>query len=117
MTAGSKKFTVRFRGVRGSHPSPGPGTVRYGGNTSCVEVRAGNHLILLDAGTGIISLGNEMMKNHLPSKPERQLSAMTILFSHTHHDHTQGFAFFKPAYLPTTTCYLYGPQLRGVELK
>ncbi|MCI0412494.1 MBL fold metallo-hydrolase [bacterium] len=117
MTAGSNKFTVRFRGVRGSHPSPGSGTVRYGGNTSCVEVRAGNHLILLDAGTGIVSLGNEMMKNHLPSKSERQLTTMTILFSHTHHDHTQGFAFFKPAYLPTTTCYLYGPRLRDVELE
>jgi phosphoribosyl 1,2-cyclic phosphodiesterase len=117
MTAASNKFTVRFRGVRGSHPAPGPNTVRYGGNTSCVEVRAGNHLIILDAGTGIIGLGNEMMKNHVPARGARKHETLTILFSHTHHDHTQGFAFFKPAYLPTTTCHLFGPRLGDTELE
>ncbi len=117
MTGGGKKFTVKFRGVRGSHPAPGPGTVRYGGNTSCVEVRAGNNLIVFDAGTGIVSLGNELTKNHLSSKTERQPTTITILFSHTHHDHTQGFAFFKPAYFPTTTCHLFGPRLRDTELE
>ena len=117
MTTGGNKFIVRFRGVRGSHPSPGPGTVRYGGNTSCVEVRAGNHLIILDAGTGIVSLGNEIAKNHQNSGKKPQTTTVTILFSHTHHDHTQGFAFFKPAYHPRTTCHLYGPRLKDVELE
>ncbi len=111
MTAG-KKFTVRFRGVRGSHPAPGSGTVRFGGNTSCVEVQAGDHLILFDAGTGIVSLGNELMK----SSSSGNLT-LTILFSHTHHDHTQGFAFFKPAYRATTTCYMFGPRLLEKELE
>jgi phosphoribosyl 1,2-cyclic phosphodiesterase len=115
MTTGGKKFTVRFRGVRGSHPAPGPGTVRYGGNTSCVEVRAGKHLIVFDAGTGLIGLGNEIMKNS--NGPGHHPTTISIFFSHTHHDHTQGFAFFKPAYLPTTTCHLYGPRLRETELE
>ena len=115
MTAG-KTFKVRFRGVRGSHPTPGAGTVRFGGNTSCVEVQAGNHRIILDAGTGIVSLGNELAKN--PGRgTEREPLRLTILFSHTHHDHTQGFAFFKPAYFPTTTCNLFGPRLGQTEFE
>jgi len=114
MTAGSKSFRVRFRGVRGSHPTPGPDTVRFGGNTSCVEVQAGSHKIILDAGTGIVSLGNEIAK---ASATERKELHLTILFSHTHHDHTQGFAFFKPAYFPTTTCNLFGPKLRETKFE
>jgi phosphoribosyl 1,2-cyclic phosphodiesterase len=120
MPANKNKFTIKFRGVRGSHPVPGPGTVRFGGNTACVEVRAGKHLIALDAGTGIISLGNDLIKEHVASGPnisERAPITLTILFSHTHHDHTQGFAFFKPVYLPTTSCYLYGPRLLDEELE
>jgi ribonuclease BN (tRNA processing enzyme) len=90
--------------------------VRFGGNTSCVEVLAGSHRIILDAGTGIVSLGNEIAKS--PSRgQERESLHLTILFSHTHHDHTQGFAFFKPAYFPTTTCHLLGPRLRQTELE
>jgi ribonuclease BN (tRNA processing enzyme) len=114
MTAG-KRFRVRFRGVRGSLPVPGPGTVHFGGNTSCVEVQAGLHRIILDAGTGIVSLGNEIAKSSTRTSEPAPLQ-LTILFSHTHHDHTQGFAFFKPAYFPTTTCHLYGPRLRQTEL-
>jgi ribonuclease BN (tRNA processing enzyme) len=117
MTSGRKNFSVRFRGVRGSHPTPGPGTVRYGGNTSCVEVLAGDQRIILDAGTGIVSLGNEIARNPVPSNSDREPLHLTILFSHTHHDHTQGFAFFKPAYFPTTTCHLFGPRLRETELE
>jgi ribonuclease BN (tRNA processing enzyme) len=117
MTSVGKQFRVRFRGVRGSHPTPGPGTVHFGGNTSCVEVQAGNHRIILDAGTGIVSLGNEITKNPPQASGERQPLCLTILFSHTHHDHTQGFAFFKPAYFPTTTCHLFGPRLRQTELE
>jgi ribonuclease BN (tRNA processing enzyme) len=117
MTSVAKQFRVRFLGVRGSHPTPGPGTVHFGGNTSCVEVQAGNHRIILDAGTGIVSLGNEITRNPAQPSGERQPVQLTILFSHTHHDHTQGFAFFKPAYFPTTTCHLFGPRLRETELE
>lgn len=59
-------FSVKFRGIRGSYPTPEKSFLEFGGNTSCVEVNAGGHLIILDAGTGIISLGNELMKSILP---------------------------------------------------
>jgi phosphoribosyl 1,2-cyclic phosphodiesterase len=101
------KFVVRFRGVRGSYPVPGPTTTRVGGNTSCVEVWAGGHLIIIDAGTGIISLGKDLVKHyHEDGKP----IVATMLFSHTHHDHTQGFPFFDPAYLGTSVLYMFGPK-------
>jgi len=106
--------------VRGSHPVPGAQTVKFGGNTSCVEVWAGNHLLIFDAGTGIIPLGNDLFREHIASGPsiaERKPIVFTILFSHTHHDHTQGFAFFKPAYIPTSLCFLFGPRLLEEELE
>ncbi len=84
---------VRFWGVRGSIPSPGPETVYYGGNTSCVEVRADGELIILDAGTGIRALGQKIRKEF-----EGHPIHITILISHTHWDHIQGFPFFSPAY-------------------
>jgi len=99
-------FTVKFWGVRGSYPTPGPQTVYYGGNTACVEVRAGGHTIILDAGTGIIPLGRELAaraRNAGGSPP------LLILFSHLHNDHTQGFPFFGPAYNPAARLHLYGP--------
>jgi phosphoribosyl 1,2-cyclic phosphodiesterase len=120
MADASDRFAVKFRGVRGSHAVPGPNTVHFGGNTSCVEIHAGKHLIILDAGTGIIGLGNEIVRNHFATgsnTTDREKITFTILFSHTHHDHTQGFAFFKPAYIPTSTCYLFGPRLLEGELE
>ena len=80
-------MSVRFWGVRGTIPSAGPDTVRYGGNTPCVEVRCGEHLIILDAGTGIRLLGNTLMSS---------MSAIDadIFFSHCHIDHISGLAFF-----------------------
>ena len=97
----NKEFTVKFWGVRGSYPTPGAGTVKYGGNTSCVEINAGGRTIILDAGTGIIPLGRELVK--------RQNLELLLLFSHLHHDHTQGFPFFVPAYLPKAKLRIYGP--------
>ena len=84
---------LKFWGVRGSVPSPGPETLYYGGNTSCVEVRADGELIILDAGTGIRPLGRQL-QTEFGTQPIR----MTILISHTHWDHIQGFPFFAPAY-------------------
>ena len=85
--------TVRFWGVRGSIPTPGPDTALYGGNTSCVEVRADGEIIVLDAGTGIRPLGLSLVKEY-----KRNPVACTILLTHTHWDHIQGFPFFVPAY-------------------
>jgi len=104
---------VIFWGVRGSYPSPGPQTTRIGGNTPCVEVRAGKHRIILDAGTGIIQLGNALVAQH---QADKNPIVATVLFTHTHHDHTQGFPFFKPLYFQTTTLYVFGPKTLEADL-
>ena len=103
------KFIVRFRGVRGSYPMPGKATLRFGGNTSCVEIWAGGHLIIIDAGTGIIGLGKDLMRKYRASGEKEPIVA-TMLFSHTHHDHTQGFPFFDPAYEGPSVLYMFGPK-------
>ncbi|MBN2506382.1 MAG: MBL fold metallo-hydrolase [Verrucomicrobia bacterium] len=84
---------VRFWGVRGSIPAPGRGTLEYGGNTSCIEVRADGEIIVLDSGSGIRLLGHELA-SEFKVRPLR----LTILITHTHWDHIQGFPFFLPAY-------------------
>jgi phosphoribosyl 1,2-cyclic phosphodiesterase/CheY-like chemotaxis protein len=84
---------VRFWGVRGSVPTPGASTVFYGGNTSCVEVRAEGEIIVIDAGTGIRGLGIQLDREF----KGRPLN-LTLLLTHTHWDHIQGFPFFMPAY-------------------
>jgi phosphoribosyl 1,2-cyclic phosphodiesterase len=91
--SGTSAMSVRFRGVRGSTPAPGAATARYGGNTSCVEVRAGNEILILDAGTGIRDLGIDLCAEH-GSDPIKA----TLLISHTHWDHIQGLPFFAPAF-------------------
>jgi phosphoribosyl 1,2-cyclic phosphodiesterase len=93
---------VRFWGVRGSFPTPGPGTVRYGGNTACVELQLGERTIVLDAGTGMIPLGRELARRHI--------TEMILLLSHLHHDHTQGLPFFIPAFLPGVRLHIFGPD-------
>ena len=96
---------VRFWGTRGSIPTPGSHTVRFGGNTSCVEVRtAEGHIFIFDCGTGARPLGEALM-----APPVAPVSA-SILFSHTHWDHIQGFPFFAPAFEPRNTIAVYGPE-------
>jgi phosphoribosyl 1,2-cyclic phosphodiesterase len=82
---------VRFWGVRGSIACPGPGTARYGGNTSCVEVRCGGQLFIFDGGSGLRLLGNELMKSGHPHD-------FDLFFTHTHLDHCHGLPFFAPCY-------------------
>ncbi len=94
---------VRFWGVRGSIPSPGKETSGVGGNTSCVEVRVGDQIIILDAGSGIRRLGQALMKE----VSENGLQ-VTMLISHTHWDHIQGFPFFVPAYHPRVNIRILG---------
>jgi phosphoribosyl 1,2-cyclic phosphodiesterase/ActR/RegA family two-component response regulator len=94
---------VRFWGVRGSIPSPGPGTAFYGGNTSCVEVRADGEIIVLDAGTGIRAFGLSLQREF-----DAQPLNLTLLLTHTHWDHIQGFPFFVPAYSPQNTVRILG---------
>jgi phosphoribosyl 1,2-cyclic phosphodiesterase len=91
---------ITFWGVRGSIPSPGPDTVGVGGNTSCVEVRAGKLLLVFDGGTGLRLLGKTLLK-------EMPITAH-LFFSHVHWDHIQGFPFFDPAFVPGNVIHLYG---------
>src|SRR5712692_3034049 len=101
----SADMEVRFWGTRGSIPTPGSQTVRFGGNTSCVEVRtAEGHIFIFDCGTGARPLGEALM-----APPVAPVSA-SILFSHTHWDHIQGFPFFAPAFEPRNTIAVYGPE-------
>jgi phosphoribosyl 1,2-cyclic phosphodiesterase len=111
----SEELVVRFWGVRGSYPVPGPRTVRFGGNTACVEVQAGAHTIILDAGTGIINLGAELMRR-ARSNGNHPVVA-TLLFSHMHHDHTLGFPFFDPAYHGSSTLHILGPKVFESDLQ
>jgi phosphoribosyl 1,2-cyclic phosphodiesterase len=91
---------ITFWGVRGSIPTPGPGTVQIGGNTSCVELRAGKAIIIFDGGTGLRLLGKKLLK-------EMPLRAH-MFFSHVHWDHIQGFPFFEPAFVAGNEFHLYG---------
>ncbi len=97
---------LQFWGTRGSIPSPGPTTVRYGGNTPCVEVRtSAGWLIVLDAGTGIRELGRSLMEqaNGAPIEGD-------IFLSHAHWDHIQGFPFFAPIFMRGNRFTIWGPR-------
>ena len=112
-------FKVKFRGVRGSYPVADKRFLNYGGNTSCVEVNVGGHLIILDAGTGLISLGNELLKDYLSSGTDmynRKPVHATILLSHIHQDHIQGFTFFKPTNFSSTVINVFGSVNYGESL-
>ena len=93
---------IKFWGTRGSTPTPDPEFMRYGGDTSCVEVRSGNVLIILDAGTGIRRLGASLM-----SDPFFRGKGF-IFLTHSHWDHIQGFPFFRPAFVSGNEFYIHG---------
>jgi phosphoribosyl 1,2-cyclic phosphodiesterase len=93
---------VRFWGVRGSIPTPGVGSKKYGGNTSCVEIRIDDSLFICDGGSGLRELGVDLMRR------ETQPVVGHLFFSHTHWDHIQGFPFFVPAYQSKNTFHVYG---------
>lgn len=112
-------FNVKFRGVRGSFPVANKGFLKFGGNTSCVEVNVGGHLIILDAGTGIVDIGDELMESHIASSinPEsRTPIRATILVSHIHQDHLLGLTFFKPIHTKNAKMKIYGPSSADCSL-
>lgn len=105
------EFKVKFRGVRGSYPLAKKEYLEYGGNTSCIEVKAGGHLIILDAGTGLIDIGNELIEKYITSsvnvKDRTPIKAL-VLISHIHQDHIHGFTFFRPLHIRSTILDVYG---------
>lgn len=105
------EFSVKFRGVRGSYPIANKDFLQYGGNTSCVEVNVNGHLIILDAGSGLINIGSELTEKYIKSgltPSERTPIKATVLISHIHQDHIQGFTFFKPLHIPSSVVNVYG---------
>lgn len=99
---------MRFWGVRGSIPSPGPETARYGGNTPCVEMRAGDEIFIFDLGTGVRELGAATRGEPLNAN---------IFISHYHYDHLQGLPFFGPIFDPRSRFTIRGPTRNGRSVK
>jgi phosphoribosyl 1,2-cyclic phosphodiesterase len=103
---------IKFWGVRGSTPTPQPENLRYGGNTSCVEVRVGQAIYIFDCGTGFRTLGHELLQEFA----DRPISAHVFL-SHFHWDHIQGFPFFRPLYDKPQNRFLLHSSARHRKLK
>lgn len=101
---------LRFWGVRGSYPAPFETHLRAGGNTSCVEVRVGEHLLVCDAGSGIIPLGNELIHQF-------SLRELMLVLTHYHWDHISGLPFFVPAFLPDWHLHVFGPGKNRAEVQ
>ena len=103
---------VRFWGVRGTIPSPGPNTVKIGGNTACIDLLTSDQqLVIIDAGSGIRQLGKSLLGEY----PHRIMG--TMLFSHTHWDHIQGFPFFTPAFIRQNRFVVIGQKKIGQRLE
>ena len=100
MSEVENKFTVKFWGVRGSIACPGPQTVRYGGNTSCIEMQIGGQRFIFDGGTGLRVLGQKLL-TEMPLE-------VNMFFTHSHWDHIQGFPFFVPAFIKGNKFNIYG---------
>jgi phosphoribosyl 1,2-cyclic phosphodiesterase len=110
VTGSAANFVVQFWGVRGQISAPGKDTIRYGGNTSCVEICAGNKRLIFDGGTGLRLLGNHLLK-------QMPLEAY-LFFTHSHWDSIQGFPFFIPALLPGNCFHIYGaPAVDGTSME
>jgi phosphoribosyl 1,2-cyclic phosphodiesterase len=103
------RFVVRFWGTRGSYPVPGEHTLRYGGNTTCVEIQVGNYPLIVDAGTGLINLGYDLLRRAQQDGKFVPIIA-TILLTHTHTDHTQGFPYFVPIHIGSSILRILGPS-------
>jgi len=101
---------LRFWGVRGSYPAPYGSHMRTGGNTSCVEVRSGDHVLICDAGSGIIALGDELIR-------EDRVRELAVLVTHYHWDHISGLPFFQPAFAPEWAIRIFGPGKNAREVE
>ena len=110
------EFKVTFWGVRGSHPVPCREMLEFGGNTTCLQVTVGKAIVVVDAGTGIIEAGKKIAADYFKEPGKRALE-ITQLFTHLHHDHTQGLPFFTPLYIGRAIINFFGPKNFGCELE
>ena len=109
--ANKSTFVVRFWGTRGSMPTPGPGTCRFGGNTSCIEVNVDGQWLVCDAGTGLRLLGLDWRER--PSPPKQ----VHLFLSHSHFDHIQGFPFFAPVFHKDVSITIHDPTGHGDQMR
>jgi ribonuclease BN (tRNA processing enzyme) len=112
-------ITINFHGVRGSHPVSDAQMLRFGGNTSCVEIVKTNDMglkvpIIIDAGSGLIKLGYSLAKKIFAGE---YIKNVVMLFTHLHHDHTEGFGFFVPIFFPFYTLYILGMECAGKSVQ
>lgn len=115
-----ENFRVKFAGVRGSFPVADKKFLQYGGNTSCVEVQIGNCRIILDAGTGIVKIGDELLQKYISSSLEaenRTPIRVSVLLSHIHQDHLLGLTFFKPMHIKSSKIDIFGDGNKNFDLK
>lgn len=101
---------ARFWGVRGSYPAPFGTHMRTGGNTSCLEVRSGDHLLVCDAGSGIIALGDALVS-------QEAIRDLVVLVTHYHWDHISGLPFFQPAFMADWSIRIFGPGKNAHEVE
>ncbi len=112
VSASSSPVRIKFWGTRGSIAVPGSGTLRYGGNTTCAEVRADGEIVVFDAGSGIRPLGLA-----LDEEFQAQPIKLSLFITHAHWDHIQGFPFFKPAYDPKSEIRIFGFDGTGASFQ
>jgi ribonuclease BN (tRNA processing enzyme) len=112
------RFLAKIYGVRGSCPiAPSSGT-KYGGNTTCLLTRTENHIVIFDAGSGIIQLGRELVPEIIEHKKKsKEPYHITLIFTHTHIDHLIGFPFFAPLFIPNVHIHFFGPATLGVDFE
>lgn len=112
------QFMAKLYGVRGSYPvAPEEGT-KIGGNTTCLMVRSPEHIVIFDAGSGIIQLGRDLMPEIIEHKKKSDKPFhITLVFTHTHSDHLIGFPFFTPVYVPGVHLHFFGPATLGMDFK
>jgi ribonuclease BN (tRNA processing enzyme) len=112
------RFLAKIYGARGSYPiAPATGT-KYGGNTTCLLTRTNDHIVIFDAGSGIIQLGKELVPEIIEHKKKtKDPFHITMVFTHTHIDHLIGFPFFSPLFIPNVHIHLFGPATLGVDFE
>jgi len=112
------RFLAKIYGARGSYPiAPVTGT-KYGGNTTCLLTRTNDHIVIFDAGSGIIQLGRELVPEIIEHKKKtKDPFHITMIFTHTHIDHLLGFPYFAPLFIPNVHIHLFGPATLGVDFE